>query len=104
MTDTRELYNELIKEYQSVSTLGSIEGLLHWNLQTMMPPKGAGIRSEQMAIISGLAHQKLTSQKMRELLGSLNTTENTLTDEERANLREIDRDAGNSRCWSSTGC
>ena len=92
MIDSRAAYEALIKEYKSVTTLGSIEGLLHWDLQTMMPPKGGAIRSEQMAIISGLAHQKLTSDKMRDLIGELNTTENTLSDEERANLREIDRD------------
>ncbi|MBU0690496.1 carboxypeptidase M32 [bacterium] len=92
MMDTRTAYEALIKEYKAVSTLGSIEGLLHWDLQTMMPRKGAVIRADQMAIISGLAHQKLTSDKVRDLLGTLNTAENTLSDEERANLREIDRD------------
>lgn len=93
--DTRAAYDELIKEYKIVSTLGSIEGLLHWDLQTMMPHKGAPRRSDQMAIISGLGHQKLTSTKMRDLIGTLNTEnieEDTLTAEERANLREIDRD------------
>jgi carboxypeptidase Taq len=92
MTDIRKTYENLITEYKAYTTLGSVAGLLHWDMQTMMPPKGAKQRADQMAILSGLSHQKLTSQKVGELLNNLKNSTNSLTEAERANLREIDID------------
>jgi carboxypeptidase Taq len=92
MAEIRKSYDDLIAEYKAYTTLQAVLGLLHWDMQTMMPPKGAAQRADQMAILSGLSHQKLTSNKMGDLLGSLKQPDGKLSEDELANIREIDRD------------
>lgn len=48
--------------------LVSINNLLAWDLETQLPEKGSEFRSEQVAFLSALAHEKLTSQELQEAL------------------------------------
>jgi carboxypeptidase Taq len=84
-------YEELITKYRECSVLGSVTGLLHWDMQTVMPRKGAELRGDQLAVISGIAHDRLTHPRIGELLDDL-TQGTGLSDEQKANVREIRRD------------
>ncbi len=92
MTQLHNHYDELISLYKEYSVLGTVSGLLHWDMQVMMAPKGANRRAEQLALISGLAHEKLTSPRIGELIEKLSGSGNGFTPDQLANLREIDRD------------
>ncbi len=59
---------ELLAE---ISDLRSAAGLLGWDQQTYMPPGGAEIRGDQLALLGRLAHERTTSAEMGQLLEEL---------------------------------
>jgi carboxypeptidase Taq len=85
-------YDELLSKYADYSVLGTIAELLHWDMQTIMPPKGANKRADQLALVSGMMHSRLTSPHIGELLASIEAYSSELSPEQRANVREIGRD------------
>ena len=82
-------YDELISRVKELSVIESIGGLLAWDQETFMPPKGAQLRSESLAYLSKTAHSALINPEMGSLLDSLENA--NLTDIESANVREIQR-------------
>jgi carboxypeptidase Taq len=64
--------------------------VLQWDQETYLPEKGVQERSEQLALLEGIAHQKLTSPDTGRLLSELGSTpENPRGDEK---LPELERD------------
>jgi carboxypeptidase Taq len=51
--------------------LSMVNSLLSWDQTTYMPPGGARARGRQMALLSGLAHQRLTDAEVGRLLDAL---------------------------------
>jgi len=92
VTNVQSVYDELVAKYREYTVLRTIAELLHWDMQTIMPPKGATRRSDQLALVSGMAHSHLTAPRIGELLADLEAHEQDLGSEQRANLREMTRD------------
>jgi carboxypeptidase Taq len=65
----------ILNEY---TDLASTIDLLHWDLETYMPPGGSQGRGDQMATLTRLAHQKLTSAEVGQLLEDLTSYVNEL--------------------------
>ena len=82
-------YDDLIARVKELSTIESIGGLLGWDQETMMPPKGGGLRAESLAFLSGLAHARLVDPELGELLDRLADAE--LDEGQAANVREVRR-------------
>jgi carboxypeptidase Taq len=91
-SDLKKTYQELENEFKGYTTLSGIAGVLSWDMQVNMPPKGAGKRANQLAMVSGLAHEKLTSRKIGDMLEKLKSANGELSDAEKANVREMSRD------------
>ncbi len=51
-----------------VSDLGRARALLAWDERTKMPPRGAGIRAEQLATLTRLRHQRFSSDELGRML------------------------------------
>lgn len=85
-------YDKLIAQYREYVILNTVGGLLQWDMQTFMPPKGNAVRSEELALISGIAHTKISDRQMGELIARLEARPGELNEEQAANLREIARD------------
>jgi len=69
-------YKALLEHSKSIARFHSIMTLLHWDQETYMPPGGITARSEQIAEISELTHEKKISRAYKQLLGkfvNLNT-------------------------------
>lgn len=90
--DIQKTYAELTREFKQYSVLGSISGMLSWDMQVNMPPKGAEKRADQLALISGLAHERLTAARIGEMLEQLKGANGRLNEAEAANVREMARD------------
>ena len=73
-------YDELIEKMKEIDLISQIGGLLSWDQEVIMPPKAATLRAEQLAYLSSIKHEKMTSQKIGLLLDEL---------EKDANLNEI---------------
>ena len=82
-------YTQLMDRIRDCSHLQAVEALLDWDQETYMPQGGVVGRSEQLAMIAGLAHEKLIHDQTRRLLDAA-----TAPDGDEAavcNLREIRR-------------
>lgn len=63
-----EKYQQLVKHLDDIRSLGTIGGLLGWDQQVMMPAAAAPVRGAQMATLSRIRHEMLTSDKAARLL------------------------------------
>src|ERR1700677_562722 len=84
-------YDELLAHFKEYRLLDSIGSLLGWDERTYMPPKGSPHRADQMALIAKLAHEKITSPRIGDLLGRAGSVSDRSEDDQAVNLREIRR-------------
>jgi carboxypeptidase Taq len=93
-----EAYAELVHRLREAATVGSIRSCLSWDQETMMPPRGAEFRAEEIAFVSALEHEKISHPRIGELLEACEADTSLASDEARAaNLREIRRDHERSK-------
>ena len=70
--------------------LAHTASLLHWDIETYLPPLGVEERSDQLALLESLYHERFTSQETGLLLEELGSvTDNPSGDEK---LPELERD------------
>ncbi|REJ89481.1 MAG: carboxypeptidase M32 [Planctomycetota bacterium] len=75
MPDIEERYNQLVARLRETALLGSCGHLLGWDEQTNLPKRGAGHRAEQVALLSGLVHEKSTAPELGDMLSDLRNPE-----------------------------
>ena len=114
----------LLAELREIGLLSSVRAVLEWDEQTGMPPKGAAHRAEQVSLLAKLAHARLTSPRVGDLLDAAAAEAPRDPDSDQAvNVRETRRTrdrarklppelveelartavlASSRRCW--TGC
>lgn len=61
-------YQSLLELYAELKLLGSISGVLAWDMNTYMPSQGAEFRSKQFSYIRKKEHALLVSEKFAKLL------------------------------------
>jgi carboxypeptidase Taq len=64
-------YQELKERLGAVDDLERAAGFLSWDQHVKMPPRGAGVRAEQLATLEGLAHEALVADEIGALLDKL---------------------------------
>jgi carboxypeptidase Taq len=86
-------YQELIQRTREIGMLASCSALLSWDEQTYMPAGGASHRAEQMAMLAGLRHHRLTDPRIGELLAVLQGSDLSADPKSApaVNIREIGR-------------
>ena len=72
--------------------LAKLGGLAAWDQQTMMPPRAAAVRAQQLATISKVVHEQIVSEELGELLEELRPYEESLDyDSDEASLIRVTR-------------
>ena len=61
-------YKKLLEKTKNIVTLHSAASILHWDMETMMPPKGIKMRSLQLAMLSRIGHKMSTAPEIGRLL------------------------------------
>jgi carboxypeptidase Taq len=61
-------YNELLKKAKDATVLGTATGIIHWDMETKMPPGAVEQRSEQLALLSLIQHKLATDPEKEKLL------------------------------------
>ncbi len=61
-------YEKLMARARELFLLRSAGAVVHWDMETYMPPRGIAQRSEQLALLSKLEHRLLTSPEVGRLL------------------------------------
>lgn len=64
-------YDELTRHVRQTSLLGSIEAVLGWDERCMMPAAGTDQRAEQITLLSGIIHERLTEPRIGDCLEKL---------------------------------
>ena len=62
---------ELRTRLAEIQDLERTLGVLGWDRRTMMPPKGSDARAEASATLSGIVHERFTSDEIGRLLDQL---------------------------------
>ncbi|MEM3597256.1 MAG: carboxypeptidase M32 [Candidatus Bathyarchaeia archaeon] len=61
-------YKRLMEKVRDLFILQSAEYILHWDTETMMPPKAIELRSQQLALLSTIEHKMSTDPEIGKLL------------------------------------
>ena len=61
-------YKKLLEKTKNIVTLSSAAAILHWDMETMMPPRGIKLRSLQLAMLSRIGHKMSTDPEIGRLL------------------------------------
>jgi carboxypeptidase Taq len=90
----RSTYKKLLTRAKDLILLQTAEGLIHWDMETMMPPKAVEQRSLQMALLSRLHHKMATARGTGTLLNTVlkHSQYGTLSSIEKRNVRLIKKD------------
>ncbi len=98
MRSKKTLYDQLFELSRTIKTYSSIENLLGWDQETLMPQSADLFRAEQKALMAGHIHKLKTSTKFSHLLNQLIDLESgevldaSLTPAQHAALRQWRRD------------
>jgi carboxypeptidase Taq len=92
-TNIRSAYKQLLSKTKDLIILQSVEGIIHWDMETMMPPKAVELRSQQLALLSRISHKMSTVPEIGKLLKEITTDPDygTLNQVEKRNIYLIKR-------------
>jgi carboxypeptidase Taq len=68
MTIPREAYDQLRRIHHEAALLSSTSAALNWDQETYMPAAGAAYRAEQLSLLAGMVHERVTDPRVGELL------------------------------------
>lgn len=67
-------YNRLMEKAKELVILMSAESIVSWDMETMMPPKGINLRSQQLSLLSVIEHKMSTDPEIGALLQKIKRT------------------------------
>jgi len=85
-----EAYKKLKKIFAEASISSDIEGILHWDMATMMPVNARKQRANQLAFMAKLKHGLLSNQQVEDLIKA--TNEDSLDIKDKVNFYEMKRE------------
>ncbi len=83
-------YSKLKKIFYEAALSTDIAGILHWDMSTMMPKNSRDNRAEQLAYLSKIRHQLISSQNVGDLINEAKLE--NLDTKDKSNLREMNRE------------
>jgi carboxypeptidase Taq len=87
-------YTRLLEHLGEIHALQNTLGLLSWDQETYMPPRGLIGRAQAREVLSGIVHDKVCDPKLGDLLDDLQNAD--LTAAARVNVTEFKRDRDRS--------
>ncbi|RLI22714.1 carboxypeptidase M32 [Candidatus Bathyarchaeota archaeon] len=61
-------YKKLMEKVKNVIVFQSAVSVVHWDMETMMPPKAIQLRSQQLSMLSRIGHKMMTDPEIGKLL------------------------------------
>lgn len=89
---TSSTFDTFVRRVRELNTARSVESLLDWDQETQMPPRATEHRAEQLALLAGVVHERLTSNELGSLLGQLEASGVAQDEGRAATLREVRRE------------
>jgi carboxypeptidase Taq len=85
-----EAWDKLLPHLRDMTDIGSALKLMSWDQSTLMPPRGNAARARSMATLQSIAHARLVSAEMGDLLMELEGDE-SLDSDQAASVRILKR-------------
>jgi carboxypeptidase Taq len=84
-------YDKLMAKTKEITVLQTINSIIHWDMETKMPPKGINLRSQQLAMLSQIQHRMSTSPEIETLLLKIekDSDYDALTESQKRNVHLI---------------
>lgn len=81
-------YKRLMEKVKDLFVFQSAESIIHWDMETMMPPKAIELRSQQLALLSTIEHKMSTDPEIGKLLDEIMHSPNyeALNDVQKRNI------------------
>jgi carboxypeptidase Taq len=67
MDNLSPTYKKLMERTRDMIIFGSAESVIHWDMETMMPPKGIGLRSQQLTLLTHVERRISTNPEIGKL-------------------------------------
>ncbi|MBK35031.1 MAG: carboxypeptidase M32 [Gemmatimonadetes bacterium] len=83
-----DAYTHLLSHFKQTALLGSCESVLGWDERTYMPRGGAAHRADQIALLAGLVHDRVTEPSVDGWLQAIEADEPDAGSVEAVNVRE----------------
>lgn len=64
-------YKRLMDKVHDIIVLQSATAVVHWDMETMMPPKAVQLRSQQLAMLSRITHKMITDSEIGKLIEAI---------------------------------
>jgi carboxypeptidase Taq len=87
-----QAYQSVLDCSRDIYALRSAVGVLSWDQETMMPNKGGEGRARSLAALTRVMHQRYSDPRLLEALEAASANGTSLSEEERAVVRELRRD------------
>ncbi len=68
------VYKELLAKHKDIMVLQTAQSIIHWDMETYMPPKAVEQRSQQLALLSRIHHKMSTDPQIGKLLGTIQSS------------------------------
>jgi len=68
MADIRSNYEKLMAKIKDLIVFQSAGAIIHWDMETMMPPRAIQLRSQQLALLSRIEHKMSTDPEIGKLI------------------------------------
>jgi len=91
MAKKSRTYERFIEKVKEISYLNQALSMLRWDQETYMPPGTVNDRAKQVALLSGIVHERMTSKAMGRMLAELKK-DRSLDEDQAVNVREFARD------------
>lgn len=82
-------YHQLEARFASLSALQGASAILHWDSEVMLPSGSVEARSEQLAALAAIEHEKINDPQLADWLAEAEQQPDSLNDWQAANLREM---------------
>ena len=71
MSELTAAYERLMERAKEAFILQSATAIIHWDMETKMPPRAIGLRSQQLALLERIGHKMVTDPEIGELLDQI---------------------------------
>nr|WP_269808967.1 hypothetical protein [Enterovibrio nigricans] len=86
-----DAYLQLEKQFKKLASYHHLAAICGWDQATMMPDGGNEARANAMSDLAVLCHETLVAPEVGEWIKTIDAQSDTLTDEQKINVREIKR-------------
>lgn len=73
-SNIQSAYRELLSKAKDLAVLSTVQAIIHWDMETYMPPNAVEQRSQQLALLSRIQHKLATDPEIEKLVNTVQTS------------------------------